>query len=95
MADIKPVITEPTRLITKAELSDYGLTTLETEKQNNQTLSEAGLLKLGGVHPITKLRMSFDVYVVSPGWGSWESVTLTFTDDVEVSVDEIKMTYAD
>lgn len=95
MADIKPVITEPNRLITKAELPSYGLDTLETEKANNQTLSEASLTKTGIVNPVIKYRMSFDVYVVPPGWGRWESVTLTFTDDVEVSVDEIKMTYAD
>lgn len=95
MADIKPVITEPNRLITKAELPNYGLDTQETEKANNQTLSEANLIKTGGSHPILKRRLSFDVYVVSPGWGRWEYVTLTFTDNIEVSVDEIKMTQED
>lgn len=92
MADTKPTITEPNRLIVKAELPKYKLGTLETEKANNQTLSEVGLTKTGGVTPVIKYRMSFDVYVVSPGWGRWESVTLIFTDDVAVSVDEIKMT---
>lgn len=92
MADTKPTITEPNRLIVKAELPKYKLGTLETEKANNQTLSEVNLIKSGGSHPILKRRLSFDVYVVSPGWGRWESVTLIFTDDVAVSVDEIKMT---
>lgn len=95
MADTKPTITEPNRLIVKAELRNYNLGTLETEKANNQTLSEANLIKSGGPNPILKRRLFFDVYVVSPGWGSWVSVTLIFTDNVEVSVDEIKMTQAD
>ena len=78
--------------MTKAELSDYGLHTLETEKANNQTLSEANLTKLGGVVPIYKNRLFFDVYLTNAPLKGWEYVTLTFTDDVEVSVDKIKMT---
>ena len=95
MADAKPLITEPNRLIVKAELSDYGLDTLEAEKADNQTLSEANLTKLGGVVPIIKHRLFFDVYIDSAPSVGWEYVSLTFTDDVEVSVDEIKMTQVD